>query len=151
MQPRYQIFVSSTFRDLREERQAALEAILELGHFPAGMETFPAADATPWELIKSIIADSDYYVLIVGAKYGSTGPDGISYTEMEFNLAVELGKPILSSVPAFRPCRVVLTPFMRNRRTCFCGDGSDQRMDSLAKRRHFSRSTLGGDDTRILR
>ena len=96
MQPRYQVFVSSTFRDLREERQAALEAVLELGHFPAGMEAFPAADATPWELIRTIIADSDYYVLIVGGKYGSTGPDGISFTEMEFNLAVELNKPILS-------------------------------------------------------
>lgn len=96
MQPRYQVFVSSTFRDLREKRQAALEAILELGHFPAGMEAFPAADATPWELIRSIISDSDYYVLIVGGRYGSTGPEGISYTEMEFNLAVELKKPILA-------------------------------------------------------
>jgi hypothetical protein len=79
MQPRYQIFVSSTFRDLREERQAALDAILELSHFPAGMEIFPAADATPWELIRAIIADLDYYVLIIGGKYGSTGPDGVSY------------------------------------------------------------------------
>lgn len=96
MNPRYQVFVSSTFRDLVEERQAALEAILELGHFPAGMEAFPAADATPWELIKSVIADSDYFVLIVGGRYGSTGPAGISYTEMEFNLAVEMGKPVLA-------------------------------------------------------
>jgi hypothetical protein len=94
--PRFQIFLSSTFRDLREERQAVHEAILELGHFPAGMEAFPAADATPWELIKSVINESDYYILIVGGKYGSTGPDGISYTEMEYNLAVELEKPILA-------------------------------------------------------
>jgi len=94
--PRFQIFLSSTFRDLREERQAALEAILELGHFPAGMEAFPAADATPWELIKTVINESDYYVLIVGGIYGSTGPEGISYTEMEYNLALELGKPILA-------------------------------------------------------
>jgi hypothetical protein len=68
----------------------------DIGHFPAGMEAFPAADATPWELIKSVINESDYYILIVGGKYGSTGPDGISYTEMEYNLAVELGKPILA-------------------------------------------------------
>jgi hypothetical protein len=98
MSPRFQVFLSSTFRDLRDERQAALEAILELGHFPAGMEAFPAADATPWELIETIIADSDYYVLIVGGKYGSTGPDGISYTEMEFNLAEKLKKPILAFI-----------------------------------------------------
>jgi Domain of unknown function (DUF4062) len=98
MSPRFQVFLSSTFRDLRAERQAALEGILELGHFPAGMEAFPAADATPWELIKTIIAESDYYVLIIGGKYGSTGPEGISYTEMEFNLALELNKPILSFI-----------------------------------------------------
>jgi hypothetical protein len=73
-----------------------LEAILELGHFPAGMEAFPAADATPWELIETVINESDYYILIVGGRYGSTGPEGISYTEMEYNLALELGKPILA-------------------------------------------------------
>jgi hypothetical protein len=49
------------------------------------MEAFPAADATPWELIRSMISDSDYYVLIVGGKYGSTGPDGISYTESQLS------------------------------------------------------------------
>jgi len=35
---RLQVFVSSTFSDLREERQAAVEAILSAGHIPAGME-----------------------------------------------------------------------------------------------------------------
>jgi len=52
------------------------------------MEAFLAADATPWELIETVINESDYYVLIVGGKYGSTGPEGISYTEMEYNLAL---------------------------------------------------------------
>jgi hypothetical protein len=97
---RYQVFVSSTFRDLREERQAALEGILELGHFPAGMETFPAADDAVWELIKSVIETSDYYVLVIGGKYGSTGSDGISYTEKEYEYAKELGKPILAFLHA---------------------------------------------------
>jgi hypothetical protein len=95
MKPRYQIFISSTFRDLVEERQSILEAILELGHFPSGMEAFPAADATPWDLIKSIISESDYYVLVVGGRYGSTGTDGISYTEMEYDYAVSCRLPIL--------------------------------------------------------
>ena len=95
MNPRHQIFVSSTFRDLIEERQAVLDAILEMNNFPAGMEIFPAANATPWELIESIIAESDYYILIIGGKYGSTDEHGISYTEREFDLAVKLGKPIL--------------------------------------------------------
>lgn len=96
MNPRYQIFVSSTFRDLRRERQAVLDAILELGHFPAGMEVFPAANATPWTLIDAIISESDYYVLIVGGIYGNTDEAGLSYTEREYDLACEKGIPILA-------------------------------------------------------
>src|SRR5258708_6773186 len=97
---RYQVFLSSTFRDLQAERQGALDAILELGHFPAGMEIFPAADATPWALIEQVIAESDYYILIVGGTYGSTDESRISYTEREYDLAVALHKPILAFLHA---------------------------------------------------
>lgn len=36
-QKKYQVFVSSTFRDLVEERQDAIRNILDLKHIPAGM------------------------------------------------------------------------------------------------------------------
>ena len=55
MEKRYQVFISSTFVDLIDERQAALKAILELNHIPAGMELFPATDASAWELIEDVI------------------------------------------------------------------------------------------------
>jgi hypothetical protein len=95
MNPRHQIFISSTFRDLRKERQAVLDAILQLGHCPSGMEVFPAADATPWNVIETIIAESDYYILIIGGVYGSTDEKGISYTEREHDFAVSKGIPVL--------------------------------------------------------
>lgn len=95
MQKKYQIFVSSTFRDLVEERQAVLEAILELNHIPCGMEAFPANNSTPFELIQRMIVDSDYYVLIIGGRYGSLSETGISYTEMEYDYALEKKKQIL--------------------------------------------------------
>jgi len=44
MEERYQVFISSTFVDLVDERQSALKAVLELDHMPAGMELFPAGD-----------------------------------------------------------------------------------------------------------
>lgn len=94
MEKRYQVFVSSTFTDLKEERQAALRAILELSHMPAGMELFPAADDSAWQLIKDVIDASDYYVVIVGGRYGSVDPDGIGYTEREYRYAVQARKPI---------------------------------------------------------
>ena len=46
-----QVFVSSTYTDLREERQAAVEAILTAGHIPAGMELFAAGDETQVNVI----------------------------------------------------------------------------------------------------
>lgn len=97
-QVRYQVFVSSTFEDLREERQQATQAILEAGCFPSGMELFPASDDTQWELIKRVIEESDYYVVIVAGRYGSLGPEGISYTEMEYDYAVQSGVPVLGFV-----------------------------------------------------
>jgi hypothetical protein len=97
-QVRYQIFVSSTYEDLREERQQATQAILEAGCFPAGMELFPASDDTQWELIKRVIEECDYYVVILAGRYGSVGPDGLSYTEMEYDYAVEKGIPVLGFV-----------------------------------------------------
>jgi len=95
---RYQIFVSSTFSDLIEERRAIMQALLSLDHFPAGMELFPAANEDQWTLIKSVIDDSDYYIVVVGGRYGSTTPEGVSYTEKEFDYAVQQKKPILAFV-----------------------------------------------------
>lgn len=93
---RYQVFVSSTFRDLEDERQEVMHALLELDCMPSGMELFPAANESQWNLIKKVIDDCDYYILIVAGRYGSVGPDGFSYTEMEYRYALETGKPIIS-------------------------------------------------------
>jgi len=96
---KYQIFISSTFTDLIEERQAAVEAILKKGHIPAGMELFTAGDKSQWEVIKKWIDDSDIYLLILGGRYGSIDKEtGLSYTEMEYNYAVEIGKPLFTLI-----------------------------------------------------
>jgi hypothetical protein len=98
MEKRYQVFVSSTYQDLQEERQEVMHALLELDCIPSGMELFPAANETQWSLIKSVIDDCDYYVLILGGRYGSIGPEGISYTEMEYRYAMEKGKPTIAFI-----------------------------------------------------
>ena len=96
LEKRYQVFVSSTFLDLQEERQEVMQALLELDCIPAGMELFPAANQDQWTLIKKVIDDCDYYILISAGRYGSIGPDGISYTEMEYRYALERRKPIIA-------------------------------------------------------
>ena len=96
MEVRHQVFVSSTYEDLREERQEVMHALLELGCIPSGMELFPAANEDQWSTIQTVIDECDYYILILGGRYGSIGPDGVGYTEKEYRYALEQGKPVLS-------------------------------------------------------
>jgi hypothetical protein len=96
---RLQVFVSSTFTDLIEERQAAVEAILSHGHIPAGMELFTSGDESQMDVIKQWIEDSDVYLLILGGRYGSIEPNsGKSYTQLEYEYAIEIGKPYFACV-----------------------------------------------------
>ncbi|WP_379058524.1 DUF4062 domain-containing protein [Pectobacterium brasiliense] len=96
MNKKYQVFVSSTYEDLRVERQEVMSALLELDCIPSGMELFPAADEDQWSLIKGIIDECDYYILILGGRYGSISPKGIGYTEMEYQYALDTGKSIIA-------------------------------------------------------
>ncbi len=96
MQKRYQIFVSSTYEDLKEERSKVITALLNIGHIPCGMEYFPAADEDAWGCIERLIPQCDYYVVLVAGKYGSIAPDDTkSYTHREYELAVKHGIPVL--------------------------------------------------------
>ncbi|ARU87462.1 DUF4062 domain-containing protein [Pseudomonas sp. M30-35] len=95
MSAKYQIFVSSTYVDLKDERDLVIRAILEMGHIPVGMEMFSAADEEQWNIIKRQIDQSDYYVLIAAHRYGSCDSSGLSYTEKEYNYAREIGVPAL--------------------------------------------------------
>jgi len=96
LEKRYQVFISSTFQDLQGARQEVSQALLRADCFPAGMELFPAADEEQFEFIKTVIDQSDYYILISAGRYGSIHPDtGLSYTEMEYDYAVETGKPVI--------------------------------------------------------
>jgi len=95
---RYQVFISSTFQDLGEERSKVMRALLRLGAFPSGMELFPAADDDSWSLIKRIIDQCDYYILIIAGRYGTLGSAGQSFTEMEYDYAVKQGVPVLSFI-----------------------------------------------------
>lgn len=97
MDTRYQVFVSSTYEDLREERASVISALLQIDCFPAGMELFPAADDDSLTLIKSVIDDSDYYLIILGGRYGTVdSATGKSYTHLEYEYALETGKPTIA-------------------------------------------------------
>ena len=72
-----------------------MKTVLKMNQFPVGMELFSAGDSAQWDIIERTIRMTDYYVLILGHRYGTLGEDGLGYTEMEFNFAQELGIPIM--------------------------------------------------------
>ncbi len=96
MNKRFQVFVSSTYADLREERSRVIQTLMEMDCIPSGMELFPAADEDQFEFIKKVIDDCDYYLLIIGGRYGSTTAEGVSYTEKEYEYAIAKGLKVIA-------------------------------------------------------
>lgn len=92
---KYQCFVSSTYEDLGDERQACATAILKANHIPAGMEYFhPTSEMKGY--IENWIIDSDIVFLILGGRYGSIDPEtGLSFTEWEYRVAKENKKEVI--------------------------------------------------------
>ena len=99
MNKKLQVFVSSTYNDLKEERQAAVEAILDAGHIPAGMELFKAGNESQLKTIYKWIDESDVYMLILGGRYGSIeAKSGKSYTQLEYEYALSKDIPVFAVV-----------------------------------------------------
>lgn len=112
MNKKLQVFVSSTYTDLIEERQAAVEAILDAGHIPAGMELFKAGKYQIKTLQKQI-DESDIYILILGGRYGSIEEkSGLSYIELEYRYALSKNMPIFTIIlsESFITTKLALSP-----------------------------------------
>ncbi|MGK3969582.1 DUF4062 domain-containing protein [Sorangium sp. So ce1667] len=104
MNRKFQVFISSTYKDLLKERQTAVQAVLDAGHIPAGMELFSAGDQAQLEVIKRWIDESDVYMLILGVRYGSIEPTSKkSYTHFEYEYAVAQRKPVFAVYLAEAP------------------------------------------------
>ena len=99
MNKKLQVFVSSSYTDLIEERQAAVQAILDAGHIPAGMELFKAGNESQLKTIYKWIDESDVYMLILGGRYGSIESNsGKSYTQLEYEYALNKNIPVFAVV-----------------------------------------------------
>ncbi|MEO6946366.1 MAG: DUF4062 domain-containing protein [Nitrobacter sp.] len=98
----FQVFISSTYPDLKDERQAVSNALAKAGYMPAGMELYPATDKQQHDYIKRVIDRSDYYIAILGGRYGSLSDGGLNFTEEEFEYARSKDIPILTFLPEDR-------------------------------------------------
>ncbi len=91
---KYQVFLSSTYEDLKDERNEVIKCLLRHNCFPVGMEYFPASNLEQWEYIKKLIDQCDYYLVVVAGRYGSEDETGISYTQKEYEYALKSGTPV---------------------------------------------------------
>jgi Domain of unknown function (DUF4062) len=96
MEKRFQVFVSSTYEDLITERETLSMAVLRSHNIPSGMELSSGANERTLDVIYRWIDDSDFFLLLLGGRYGSLdATTGLSYTELEYNYAKEHGKPVI--------------------------------------------------------
>ena len=96
------VMVSSTFTDLERHRAALIKAIKGQGLTDVAMENDTAkADADVIDSSLQMVRDASAYVCLIGKKYGQMpacpirNPGKVSVTELEFNEALRLERPIL--------------------------------------------------------
>lgn len=88
------IYVSSTYKDLIDERTAVREAILALGHFPVAMEEYGSADERPLEKCLADVRSCQVYVGIIAWRYGFCPNGGEKcITQLEYEAADAKGIP----------------------------------------------------------
>lgn len=96
MDKKYQIFISSTYMDLKEIRSIAFTSILEMGHIPVGLDIFQVSDDYSTEkYVSKYIDSSQLIVVIIGDRYGSIAQSGKSFVEEEYLYALTKNKKIM--------------------------------------------------------
>jgi hypothetical protein len=95
--PAKRIFISSTYLDLKPERQAVEQVLHRMKDVAAiAMEFFGSRPETPKQVSLDEVARSDLYVGIFGERYGYIDPEsGLSITELEYREAVKRRLPCL--------------------------------------------------------
>lgn len=89
------IFVSSTYDDMLLERGNVFSAIQRNNDIPGGMELFSGDNIQKFEVIKNDISESDFFVLLLGGRYGTVCHEtNKSFIHMEYDFAKSLGIPI---------------------------------------------------------
>lgn len=94
---RLTVFISSTFTDLKEYREAARSAILSLRNHASDMIYWSADERDPTALSLDELRQSDLVILLLAHRYGTIPPSETrSITEIEFDTAKEAEIPIIA-------------------------------------------------------
>lgn len=130
---KYQIFISSTYEDLKEERQYVTREVIRAEQFPIAMEYFVASNKNQWTTIERFLNVTGCVILIIGKRYGTqdeTEEKKRSFTEKEYDYADERGIPILVFISANTEATGKLKDFIQKvenseRLVCYFNDCAD--------------------------
>lgn len=89
----YSAFISSAFTSLRDERKEVIDVLLDFRILPIGMEHFTVSTNGEFSDIQELIDESDFFIMLLGEKYGSCDKNGVSWTEREYQYAIQKDKP----------------------------------------------------------
>jgi len=90
------IFISSTFEDLADHRRAVWQLLEDFDASVRGMEHFGARPDAPLQTCLAEVEQSDVYVGILAFRAGTIDAEtGKSFTQLEYEHALQLGKDIL--------------------------------------------------------
>lgn len=95
---RYQVFISATYPDMQGARQALMLPMIENGMIPTGLDSAAADGNTLLPVIQKLIETSDYFILIVGGRYGHLSPMGLSEIHREYIYAATKRKPVVAFI-----------------------------------------------------
>ncbi|PTV49269.1 DUF4062 domain-containing protein [Acinetobacter pittii] len=89
---RYQIFISTSGREMQPERIVLSQTLVSMGFFAWGLEHRTPLTTT---LARRQIDECDYVVLLLGSQYGEQSISGVSYLSLEYEYALSQAKPII--------------------------------------------------------
>lgn len=118
------VFISAVSRELGSVRKLVKKGLEDNDYHAIEQDNFPTDYRQFVDKLRERIASCDAVVHIAGRCFGAEPqqrPDGVprrSYTQLEYDLAVELASRCMSSSPAtaFPPIRII--PRTRNGRGC---------------------------------
>ena len=89
---RYQVFITTSGKDMQPERMVVSQTLIGMGFFSWGLEQrTPLSTA----FARRQIDDCDYVLLLLGSQYGEQSVSGVGYMHLEYIYAVTKQKPII--------------------------------------------------------
>lgn len=117
------VFVSSTSHDLREERNTVRDSLSRMGLGFIGMEIFGSSPMSPLEECIQKVTEADIFILIIAHRYGTITKNGMSYSESEYEAALNKRIPCFiyfkdEQTPVL-PSYIEQDPFARDKLQAF--------------------------------